>query len=282
MGCCERGRRGAAAAVVAVLALLLAGCSSDEDLFTPPVTIAVGTDAPGMHFQGEANQRTGFDVDFYRWIASSVPDPFVPAENDVNVEDRTNVLRTGQDRMVFSSFAITGPREQQVDFSAPYLQTYQGVLVRAGNTAIRTVGDLAGKSVCAQSESTSIGELRTLPGLSVVEKIGLDQCVTALEQGAIDAVSTDQILLYGWAQARPALQVVPNLTFGAIGRYGIGLPPGPGTARCEQANVWIKRFIDQGQWDLVFRSNFPTVDPTPFKPSTQNMKPCVEDDDGVA
>lgn len=269
------------AAAAAVIALVATSCASEQDMLEPPVTIAVGTDVPGVHYQIEANQRTGLDVDLYRWIAASADPPFVPTETDVNVEDRVNVLRNDQARMVFSSFAITSRREAQIDFSAPYLQTFQGVLVRNGENRIRTRNDLSGKTVCAQTESTSIEELRRTPDIRVVEYVGLDQCVNDLRRGAIDAVSTDQILLYGWARHDPALRVVPGLVFGAVGRYGIGLPPGPGTARCEQMNTWVRRFIDTGQWDTVFRNNFgPDVDPTPFKPETRNMRPCVDDTDG--
>lgn len=268
-------------AALAVVALVSTACAGDQDMLEPPVTIAVGTDVPGMHYQIEANRRTGLDVDFYRWIAATADPTFVPTETDVNVEDRVNVLRNDQARMVFSSFTITSQREAQVDFSAPYLQTFQGVLVRAGENRIRTRNDLSGRTVCAQTESTSIQELRRTPEIRVVEYVGLDQCVNALRRGAVDAVSTDQILLYGWAEQDPGLRVVPGLVFGAVGRYGIGLPPGPGTARCEQMNTWVRRFIDTGQWDTAFRNNFGTgVDPTPFKPETRTMRPCVDDTDG--
>lgn len=251
----------------------------EESMLDPPVSIAVCTDSPGMCYQAEANQRTGFDVFFYRWIASEAEPAFVPTESDVNIEDRINVLRSNQAGLVFASFTITSERERQVDFSAPYMTTRQGVLVRAG-TSIASVQDLSFKSVCAQSESTSVAELRQLPNVRVVERIGLDQCVEELESGAVDAVSTDQILLYGWANVRSTLTVVPNLYFGAIGRYGIGLPPGPGTERCEEMNEWVRRFIDRGAWDTAFRNNFgENVDPTSFRPETKNMRPCVDDDD---
>jgi ABC-type amino acid transport/signal transduction systems, periplasmic component/domain len=89
--------------------------------------------------------------------------------------------------------------------------------------------------VCATTNSTSIRQLNDLVpavGIVVVSRDVYDECRQALHAGTVDAISTDQLLLFGIAMADPEVYVLPDVTFGQQERWGVGLPKGD-QAKCE-------------------------------------------------
>jgi len=251
------------------------------DIFSRPGGINVGavTDAPGFgELEPGSNIREGFDVDLYRWFGNHVPPTFTPIPVDVTIEERVNALRDGRVQLVVATFSITDERRESIGFAGPYLLTHQGMMVRAGDTRIRSAKDLTGMTVCTLSGSTSLiqlneGVLRNQIVLTV-EKSN-KQCVDRLLSGQVDAVSTDQIVLDGLAAADPTrLSVVDGFTFGAEERYGIGLPHGD-TAACEIMTAKIREFITSGSWDQFFDKHFPGADHANYKPDPYNLDSCV-------
>ena len=265
-----------------VLTISLAGCGAGSDILQPPVAIEITTDKPGVTYQDPATgQRSGFDVSMYQWIATFADEPFTPLVVDLTVRDREDELVRGSAEggvdLVIASYTITSQRDTEVDFAGPYLETRQGVMVRADDPRrITNPSQLSGLSVCAQSNSTSVNELRQIPGAIVVEEIGLLQCVRSLRAGNVDAVSTDQVLLYGYARDEPGLRIENGVTFGAIQQYGIGLPPEDGTESCEILTHYLDEFMSSGAWDTAFRTNFGDgLRREDFRPS--ELRPCIAD-----
>jgi glutamate transport system substrate-binding protein len=260
------------------------GCAGGSQVLDAPVTIGITTDKPGVTYQDPVTgKRSGFDVSLYEWISTYSDHDFTPQVVDLTVRDREDELIRGGDAggvdLVVASYTITSQRETEVDFAGPYLETRQGVMVRADDSRrITNPSELSGRSVCAQSGSTSVNELRQIPGAIVVESIGLLQCVRSLLAGQVDAVSTDAILLHGYARDDQALRIENGVIFGAIQQYGIGLPPEDGTASCELLNRHLQRFMDSGAWDTAFRTNFGDGRrPEEFRPS--RLRECVADGD---
>ena len=271
----------AAATVVVVALAVTAGARairSNSEILKSPVVVGVSTDAPGMGYQDpRANRRSGFDVDFYRWLGDE--EEFNPTETDLNADEREDALREGRVDLVFASYTITDEREKLIDFAGPYLETFQGVMVRADDPVeIATPERLGGKSVCARTGSTSIAELRAIPGVIVVEQIGLGECVSLLLDGSVRAVSTDQLLLYGYARQDQSLSVL-EVTFGALQKYGIGLPPQDGTENCKIMTERVQDFIISGAWEDAFLNNFGGLPPTEFKPDPNKLRGCIEDEE---
>jgi len=260
--------------------VLTSSCGRESDILQPPVIIGFATDKPGVTYRDpETGQRSGFDISLSRWLADFADEPFVPVETDLVVRLREQGLqRTDEGRLdlVISSYTITSQREMEVDFAGPYMETQQGVMVRSDDPrTITNPSQLAGKSVCAEASSTSIRELRQIPGVIVIEETGLLACINSLLAKQIDAVSTDQILLYGYARTNEDLRIEPDVRFGAIQQYGIGIPPEDGTESCELLNSYVSRFISSGVWDTAFEANFGRDLPREqFKPSPRT---CVAD-----
>ncbi|MEU4804782.1 transporter substrate-binding domain-containing protein [Actinosynnema sp. NPDC023587] len=243
----------------------------------PPVTIGVGTDIPGLAlFNPDTQERRGFDVDLYRWLANNTEPKFTPVEVSVLIGNRVDELTLGRVQLVVHGFSITDKRREEIGFAGPYLISQQGFLVRAGEEGtVRSLDDLVGKNLCTQAGSTSLSQLTLGPlksKVTVTSEVGTRQCVDRLLREEVDAVSTDQIILLGFARQDPGVRVVP-LTFGTQERYGIGLPKGD-RAQCERMTQGIREFITNGYWDQFFRSNFGDLPPEGYRPDPYHLDPC--------
>lgn len=148
---------------------------------------------------------------------------------------------------------------------------------KADNLTIRGPQDLMGKNVRAQLGSTSARQLKAIRGVLVTELVGLGECVKRLSDGYVQVVSTDQLLLQGYALRNPQLDVSINVRFGALERWGIGLQPEDGDDNCKLLNEKIRSFIISKAWDAVFRANFGDIDPAPYRPDPNNLRECVID-----
>ncbi|WP_176993816.1 transporter substrate-binding domain-containing protein [Nonomuraea jiangxiensis] len=237
------------------------------------------TDLPGWSALtiGE-NSRSGFDIDLVKWLASRLD--FTPNYVDLTLAQRESALRGGADErkahLVAAVFSITDERRKRVMFAGPYMVTRQGFMVRKGDTRINAMADLKGKTVCTGAGTTSLKQLKDSGiKMNVTDEQGMNACVARLLEGkSVDAVSTDQLMLAGLAQTDPErLEVLPDLTFGAQERYGLGLPLGD-VADCEIVTKELQDFINQGYWSQFFRQRFPGLEPDPYQPDPFNLNAC--------
>ena len=246
------GRRRAVAAAVVALALVLslASCSAGG----PPsivgkqtLRIGVKADQPGLGLRLPDGKFAGFDVDVALYIAAKLgvrPDhvTFVP----VTSATRETALENGSVDMVIATYSITPERETVVTFGGPYYVAHQDTMVRAGDTAIRSVHDLGGKRLCAVAGSNSWK--RVTQELSIaavlVPAASYSACVAMLLDGRVDAVSTDDLILAGFAaRAGPAVRIV-NAPF-SYERYGIGIRKGD-LSGCEAVNSAVSQMYLDG------------------------------------
>ena len=156
-----RARAGGWAGAVAAVALglSLAACSATGPasiVGQQTLRIGVKADQPGLGLRLPDGRFAGFDVDVARYVAAKLgvrPDhiTFVP----VTSATRQAALENGSVDMVFATYSITPERETKVSFGGPYYVAHQDTMVRAGDTAIRSVHDLKGKRLCQVTGSTS-------------------------------------------------------------------------------------------------------------------------------
>jgi glutamate transport system substrate-binding protein len=237
------------------------------------VSVGSASDQPGLGFLNPgANRTDGFDADFTRWLGDNSTPRWTPVFAPVSVNDRVKVLKDGERKLVIQSFSITDERLATIDMAGPYLINFQGVLVRRGDARFPTPDSLKDKNVCAPAGSTSIIELQKR-GVLVTADAGIVQCVERLHRGEVDAVSTDQLLLYGYARRFPDLySVVQGNTFGLREEYGVGLPYGS-FDECVQITHEIERFVDSPAWGEYLRGNFGEIETTPYRPTRLNS--CI-------
>lgn len=228
-------------------------------------TIAVGIkyDQPGLGFREGNNDPTGFDVD----VAKAVLAEMGYEEDQIEwveapTPQRENMLENGQVDMIFATYSITEERAERVDFAGPYFMAGQDILVRADEEEITTPEDLNGRNLCSVTGSTPAQNVRDMYAdeVELVEQDGYSECLTFLQSGQVDAVTTDDIILAGLAASDEYAE-----EFKVVGNpfseepYGVGLPNGS-TETCEQVNEAIQKLRDDGTIDELLAANTEGVD----------------------
>lgn len=161
----------------------------------------------------------GMDADLLREVAIAIfgGDPGNPASGDAHIQfvtltlaERIPYVRSGQVDLVADTMTINCARRQQVDFSAEYYDAGQRVLVPA-NSPATSVQQLAGRRVCAAAKSTSVDNLaavKVAPPIDIVQPPDQSDCLVLLQQSQVDAMSTDDTVLAGFAAQDPYTKVI--------------------------------------------------------------------------
>ena len=275
-------RRIGAVTAAAAIALGLAACGSSDsgsgsgssgsasaDAPTGK-KIKIGTkfDQPGLGLK-KGTEMSGFDVDVATYVAKEL------GSNAGDIEwvqavsaQRETLLSSGQVDMIVATYSITDKRKEQVSFAGPYFIAGQDLLVRADESAIKGKADLDGKKLCSVKGSTPAQKVKDeIPGVNLQEFATYSECVAGLVSKAVDAVTTDDTILAGFAaqdQFKGKLKVVGQ-TF-PTENYGIGLKKGD-TEMCTKVTDAINKMIKDGDWEKAVQKNF---GPAGYKPSDQN------------
>lgn len=222
------------------------------------LVIGVKYDVPLFGLKNPTNNEIeGFDVEIGKLIAGNIFGE--GAEDKVEFveavsKNREPFIQDGTVDLVISTYTINDTRKEVVDFAGPYYIAGQDILVKKDNTAIKGVDDLNGKKVCSVTGSTSLKNVQEKAPQAdvstVFDKYSL--CVEALNDGRVEAVTTDDIILLGFVAEDPDnLKVVGN-PFTAE-PYGIGLEKGDQALR-DFVNDSLEQAYADGSWAEAFES----------------------------
>ncbi|MQY25335.1 glutamate ABC transporter substrate-binding protein [Nocardia aurantia] len=238
------------------LALAVAGCgggsskSAGDKAADGKITIGIKFDQPGIGLRNKDGSFSGFDVDVAKYIADKLgvkPDGITFKESPS--AQRETLLQNGQVDLVIASYSITDSRKEKVDFAGPYYIAGQGLLVRKDNTDITGPESLkGGKKLCSVKGSTPAQNIQKnyAQDVALQEYDTYSLCVEALKSGAVDAVTTDDIILAGYAaQSTGALKVVGK-SF-TTEKYGVGIKKGDKATR-DKVNDAIEAMVKDGTW----------------------------------
>ena len=203
-------------------------------------------------------QVQGFDVDVAKAIAKGIFGDNIDGKVDF-VETvskvRESVIQEGKVDMVVATYTINDTRKQVVDFAGPYFVAHQDIMVKKGDSSIKSVKDLNGKKVCSAQGSTSIKNLQT-QAPQADTSITFDtysKCAEALADGRVQAVTTDNVILAGLvADQKDKFQLV-NAPF-TDEPYGIGMKKGD-TAFRTFVNDRLEEMYKNGEWKKAFEDN---------------------------
>ncbi len=272
------GRLGAVAAV-ATLALGLTACGDSADTGGSGSgggggdwKVGIKFDQPGLGLK-EGSGYTGFDVDVATYVSKELGHDNVTFVQAPSAQ-RETLISTGQVNMVAATYSITDERKGKVSFAGPYFIAGQDLLVQADDSSITGPDSLGGKTLCSVTGSTSAQKIKDkYPDVQLQEFATYSECVAALATGTIDALTTDNTILAGFAsqeQYKGKLKVVGQ-TFSEE-RYGIGIKKGD-TALCEKINTAIKKMVDDGDWQKAIDDN---LGPAGFKVDTATNPPTPD------
>ena len=239
-------------ALVLGLPLALAGCGGGGD----KITIGTKFDQPGLAVKKPDGTMAGFDVDVATYVAGQLgynPDQIDWKEAPSG--QRETLIQNGQVDYIVATYSITDARKQKVAFAGPYLDTGQSLLVRADTTDISGPESLAnGKKLCSVSGSTPAQRIKDkYPGVQLQQYDTYSACVEALRNGAIDAVSTDEVILAGFAAQSPGTFKIIGKPF-SVEHYGIGLQRENLDLRAK-INEAILKMQRDGEWKDAFDRN---------------------------
>ncbi|GAB2546439.1 glutamate ABC transporter substrate-binding protein [Nocardia heshunensis] len=250
-----------AVAVTAGLAVAACGNTPKPDAAPqppPPRTLTVGIkfDQPGLSVRGPDGKPHGFDVDTAVYIADKLgvtPDHITWRE--ARSEQREDLLNSGAVDFIVASYSITAARQQLVSFAGPYLLAGQDLLVRQSERAIDQPEDLDGRTVCTAEGSTSADKIRRsfAHNVKLSTRDTYAQCVSDLIAGTIDAVTTDDVILAGYAHEHPGVLRVVGHRF-TRERYGVGVHKGDLDLQNRITSA-IRLMIDDGSWRRAMEAN---------------------------
>ncbi|MEU9244529.1 glutamate ABC transporter substrate-binding protein [Streptomyces sp. NPDC048385] len=253
----------AASAAVLALALSATACGSgDKDdngsSGGGKVKIGIKYDQPGLGLQEPDGSFSGFDVDVATYVAGQLG--YKPSQIEfvqTKSADRENALARGDVKFIAATYSITDERKAKADFAGPYLLAHQDLLVKKDSTISKGT-DLNGRKLCSVTGSTSAQNVqKTLAPKANLKEVGTySECIAGLQSGAVDAVTTDDSILAGFAaqdkykgQFKLAGLKLSNEN------YGIGVKKGD-AATMDKINKALEKMVGDGSWQKAVDKNF--------------------------
>ena len=195
---------------------------------------------------------SGFDAGMSQLLAKYIFGE--PKENlaQVTVDTRETLLQNNSVDVIFATYSITAKRAEKVDFGGPYYESKSAILVKADNTSIKSVADLAGKTGRhAKRVHRRHAPKEVAPRPNVQTFDDNPKCLAAVQQGRVEAYVIDQSILLSNAAKNKDVKIVGE-TFGNSDKYGIGLHKG--TDALAFVNAWLKIVESDGSWDALWKA----------------------------
>lgn len=232
-------------------------------------------------------QLEGFEVEIAREIARDIfGDPNAIDFRFVSSAERSDALSRGEVDLIIRTMTITKSRQEQVQFSAPYLKVSTRMLVQR-DSGIDSYDDLTGRLVCAAAGSTALERVREVAPRSDILRVGRwSDCQLALQQRQVEAVITDDTILAGMADQDPTSVIVGEPVSEDV--YGIGIRHEDVTVGADsangsegltrQVNSTLERIRTDGTWSRLFHTWFgATLEQQSMPPA--NYRPEDEEED---
>src|SRR5687768_1118520 len=225
------------------------------------IKIGVKYDVPPFGFKNpQTDEIEGFDVDLGKAIADKlgVKPNFIEAISD----NRIPFLQDGTVDLVLSTMTINAEREKEIDFSEPYYIARGRILVPQ-DSEITGVDTLAGKKVCTALGSTYEATLKEqAPDADLRLVDTYSECLELVQNGAVDAVSTDDVILTGMIIQDDSLKLTEGDPL-STEPYGAGIKEGDkefkefvdgvleeyksGGGWAESYDKWVGQYTDEQQ-----------------------------------
>jgi len=229
--------------------------------------IVVGTkfDQPLFGLKNPTTGKVeGFDVEVANLIAKGIYGDNIDGKVEfieAVSKNREPFLQEGKVDIVVATYTINDKRKEVVDFAGPYYVARQDILVKKDDKTISAVKDLNGKKVCTVQGSTSLTNLQAQAPQADVstlfDKYGL--CVEALNDGRVQAVTTDNAILAGFVEQAPDKYKLVGAPF-SNEPYGIGLKKGDNTLQAF-LNTQLETIFRDGQWKKAYDKTLGKVIP---------------------
>ena len=213
-----------------------------------------------------SGQIVGFEIDLVRQIAKAIfGNPNAFQLRALTADQRIPFVQQGKVDIVVDAVTITCARKRLVDFSAVYYDAKQRILVPDGSP-IKGVQDLAGKRVCATKNTTPLEVIGKVQPRA--KQVGVKQaidCLVALQQDSIDAISTDDSILKGFTVQDPNTRILPGPPLADV-PYGMAISNAhPEFVRF--VNGVLAQIRSNGAWSAIYTHWLHRFGATPNPPT---------------
>lgn len=259
-GCAEQGGEEAAEEEVAEEgAPVEEGASVEESASAGEMpTYIVGTEAqfPPFEIVDSSGNVVGFDVDLLNAIAED--QGFKVEYLDQDFAGLIPALQTGNIDMIASGMTITEDREEEVDFSEPYITAGLALAVTTDNEEIQSVDDLKGKTVAVQTGSTGFMKAEELKEAGVIAEIKdfphVNEAIEELKIGGADVMINDLPVTEAFIAAQPGVIKIVGEPLNSES-YGFAVRTG-NTELLQKINTGLENVKASGKYDELL-TNLP-------------------------
>ncbi|GAB3600070.1 basic amino acid ABC transporter substrate-binding protein [Microbacterium tumbae] len=256
-------------AVAATAALALAGCAGGTDPDSEPSSgadyglvengvLTVCSDIPYAPFEFEGGDNgtgyTGFDIDLLNAIAEKLDLTLSVQDVGFDALQSGTTLANGTCDIGASAMTITEERKANIDFSDPYYDSLQSLLVRS-DSGISSIDDLDGKLVGVQQGTT--GEAyanENAAGAQILQFPSDGELWPAIQAGTIDAILQDQPVNLEHEKADDAYAIVE--TYDTEESYGFAFAKGEKTELLDAVNTALQELRDGGEYQTIYDEYF--------------------------
>ncbi|POX61957.1 ABC transporter substrate-binding protein [Streptomyces sp. Ru62] len=259
----RRTRLLAATTATAALVLVAAGCSSSDSgsgkTTVKGVHLVKGgqlttcTHLPYPPFQSEVNGKVqGFDVSLIDLVAKDLGVKQQILDTPFENFKTGAFLNSGECDLAAAGMTITAERKKNVDFSDPYFEATQAVLVDK-NSGINSLADVKakGKKLGAQAQTTGEDYVKS-KGYDPISFESSDAVLNGLRTGQVQAVVIDYPVVQGWLKDKAnadKFKVVDNLKTGE--QYGFTVKKG-NKALLDAINKAIRTAKADGTYKKIY------------------------------
>ncbi|WP_158879492.1 transporter substrate-binding domain-containing protein [Amycolatopsis anabasis] len=212
------------------------------------------THLPYAPFQvKQGDQIVGFDVELVDLVAKKLD----VKQNIVDIAfeniESGESMNSGQCDLAAAGMTINDKRKEKFDFSDPYFEATQALLVKKGS-GINDLSQLAGKKVGVQSATTGADYTKEkAPGAEIVTFDDLALLEQAVKNGSVAAGVNDNGVLYDFVKTNQDTEVAKEFKTNEF--YGIGVKKG-NTALLQQINDVLKASVQDKSYEQIYQKWF--------------------------
>lgn len=137
----------------------------------------------------EGNEIVGIDAEIAKLIADDLGKELVI--EDMAFDSIIAAVQSGKADIAMAGMTVTGDRKQNINFSDPYTEAAQVIVVKNDST-VATPDDLAGKTIGVQIGTTGDIYAEDIENATIERYSKYFEAINALSQGKIDAVIVDR------------------------------------------------------------------------------------------
>lgn len=221
-------------------------------------TLTVCSDIPYEPFemQAEGGGYTGFDIDLMREIAQGMGLELSVQDSGFDALQSGAALAAGQCDIAASAMTITEDREENLDFSDPYYDSLQSLLVPS-DSDIASIDDLSGKKLGVQQGTTgkAYAEENTPEDTQLISFPSDAELYSAIQAGNIDAILQDLPVNLNHTQEGD-YEIVEE--YDTQEQYGFAVKEEGSEALLEEVNAQLQELRDNGTYDKLYDKYFST------------------------